>query len=157
MADSTQFRQLLWAANPGVEILLLVVLGVRGNYRGYSAFTCYIGMTLTQAAILYVTYRRWGVSSVALWRVGWGTQAAVVCARAVAVAEVCRHLLGAYRGIWALARRILLACAAFVLLYSGLAARHQWKLALSSADRGLELSIAAPVVGLFLFPRYYDV
>jgi hypothetical protein len=157
MADPTQFRQLLWAANTGVEILLLVVLGVRRNYRGYPAFTFYIAMNLTQAAILYATYRRWGFSSVALWRVGWGTQAAVVCARAVAVAEVCRHLLGPYRGIWALARRILLACAAFVLLYSGLAARHQWKLALSSADRGLELSIAAVIVVLFLFARYYDV
>src|SRR5712664_269754 len=157
MADPTQFRQLLWAANTGVEILLLVVLGVRRNYRGYPAFTFYIAMNLTQAAILYATYRRWGFSSVALWRVGWGTQAAVVCARAVAVAEVCRHLLGPYRGIWALARRILLACPAFVLLYSGLAARHQWKLALSSADRGLELSIAAVIVVLFLFTHYYEV
>ncbi len=70
MADPTQFRQLLWAANTGVEILLLVVLGVRRNYRGYPAFTFYIALNLTQAAILYATYRRWGFSSVALWRCG---------------------------------------------------------------------------------------
>ena len=35
-----------------------------------------------------------------------------------------------------LARRILLACAGLVLLYSSLAARHQWVLVLPSADRG---------------------
>jgi hypothetical protein len=157
MADPTQFRQLLWAANTGVGIFLLVVLEVRKNYRVYPAFTFYIVMNLTQAALLYATYRRWGFYSVALWRVGWGTQAVVVCARALAVAEVCRHLLGRYPGIWALARRILLACAALVLLYSGLAARHQWKLALVSADRGLELAIAAVIVVLFLFTHYYEV
>src|SRR5260370_1750638 len=157
MADPTQFRQLLWAANTGVGIFLLVVLEVRKNYRVYPAFTFYIVMNLTQAALLYATYRRWGFYSVALRRVGWGTQAVVVCARALAVAEVCRHLLGRYAGIWALARRILLACVAIVLLYSGLAARHQWKLALVSADRGLELAIAAVIVVLFLFAHYYEV
>jgi hypothetical protein len=38
-----------------------------------------------------------------------------------------------------------------------LAGRHQWELALPSADRGLELSIAAVIVLIFLFVRYYDV
>src|SRR5260370_16906850 len=124
MADPTQFRQLLWAANKGVGIFLVVVLEVRKNYRVYPAFTFYIVMNLTQAALLYATYRRWGFYSVALWRVGWGTQAVVVCARALAVAEVCRHLLGRYPGIWVLAHLILLAYAPFVLLYSVLPPTH---------------------------------
>jgi hypothetical protein len=38
-----------------------------------------------------------------------------------------------------------------------LAARHQWVLVLPSADRALELSIAAVIVVLFLFARHYDV
>lgn len=84
-------------------------------------------------------------------------QAVTVCARALAVAEISRHFLSRYPGIWALAKRILLVCAGLVLLYSGLAVRHQWELALPTADRGLELSIAAVIVTLFLFGRYYDL
>src|SRR5260370_15194899 len=132
MADPTQFRQLLWAANTGVGIFLLVMLELRRNYRVYPAFTFYIVMNLTQAALLYATYRRWGFYSVALWRVGWGTQAVVVCAPSLAVAQVCRHLPCRYPGTWSRARRILLACAALVLLYSGLAARQHRNLALVS-------------------------
>jgi hypothetical protein len=59
--------------------------------------------------------------------------------------------------VWALAWRILLLCAALVLCYSILAARHDWKLALLTADRGLGLSIATVIVVLLLFARYYDV
>ncbi len=84
-------------------------------------------------------------------------QALVLCARALAVTEVCKHLLSRYRGVWALAWRVLLACAAIVLLYSGLAARHGWAFVLPKAERGLELAIAAVIVGVFLFVRYYGV
>ncbi len=137
--------------------MLLVLLAVRKNYRAYPAFTFYIAMNLTQAALLYAAYRRWGYSSVASWGAAWGSQAATISARAMAVAELCRHCLSRYPGIWALAKRILLLCAGLVLLYSGLAARHRWDLALPSAERGLELSIATVIVVLFLFTRYYDV
>src|SRR5437879_10272923 len=140
-----------------MSVMLLVLLTVRKNYRAYPAFTFYIAMSLTQAALLYAVYRRWGYSSLASWSVAWGSQAATICARAVAVAELCRHSLSRYLGIWALAKRILLLCAGLVLLYSGVAARHQWKLALPSAERALELSIATAIVVLFLFTRYYDV
>src|SRR5437879_9992142 len=110
--------------------MVLVLLTVRKNYRAYPAFTFYIAMNVTQAALLYSIYRRWGYSSVASWGVAWGSQAAMMFARALAVAELCKHSLSRYPGIWALAKRILLLCAGLVLLYSGLAARHEWKLAL---------------------------
>jgi hypothetical protein len=84
-------------------------------------------------------------------------QALVICARALAVVEICRRVLSRYQGIWALAHRVLLVCAGLVLLYSGLAARHQWKLVMPSAQRGLELSMAAVIVVLLLFARYYEV
>ncbi len=152
-----QFQQIIWAVNAIMSVILLVLLAVRKNYRAYPAFTFYIAMNLMQAALLYAVYRRWGYSSLASWGVAWGSQAAMICARAVAVAELCKHSLSRYPGIWALAKRILLLCSGLVLLYSGVAARHQWKLAVPSADRGLELSIATVIVVLFLFVHYYDV
>jgi hypothetical protein len=81
----------------------------------------------------------------------------VICARALAVAEICRHILSRYRGIWALAKSIFAGCAVFVLLYAGVAARHQWELALPSADRALELLVASVIVVLLLFARHYEV
>ena len=152
-----QFQQIIWAVNTIMSVMLLVLLAVRKNYRAYPAFTFYIAMNLTQAALLFVVYRRWGYSSLASWGVAWGSQAATISARAMAVAELCRHCLSRYPGIWALAKRILLLCAGLVLLYSGVAARHRWELALPSAERGLELSIATVIVVLFLFARYYGV
>jgi hypothetical protein len=147
----------MWTVNAATSVFLLVLLAVRKNYRNYPAFTVYICANLALGISLFILYRRWGFSSRASWLFAWGMQVLVICARALAVVEICKHFLVRYPGIWALARRILLGCAGLVLLYSGLAARHQWKLALPSADRGLELSIAAVIVILFLFARFYEV
>jgi len=157
IAGIGQFQQMMWAVNAATGVLVLVLLLVRKNFRAYPAFTFYIFANLAQAILLFIAYRRWGFSSSSSWLFAWGTQIVVACARALAVVEVGGHFLSRYPGIWALARRLLLGCAGLVLLYSGLAGRHQWKLALPSADRGLELSIAAVVVGVLLFTRYYNV
>jgi hypothetical protein len=157
IAGIGQFQQMMWAVNTATGVLVLVLLLVRKNFRAYPAFTFYIFVNLAQAILLFIAYRRWGFSSSSSWLFAWGTQIVVACARALAVVEVGGHFLSRYPGIWALARRLLLGCAGLVLLYSGLAGRHQWKLALPSADRGLELSIAAVVVLIFLFVRYYGV
>lgn len=155
--EIAQFQQILWAVNSAVGLFLLVLLAVRKNYRAFPAFSFYVLVNLVLGSLAFLMYRRWGFSSPSARQIGWGMQGAVICARALAVAEVCRHLLGRYRGIWAMAWRILLACAALVLVYSIVAARHFWELALLAGDRGMELSIAAVVVAVLLFARYYDV
>src|SRR5260370_12599871 len=129
-----QFQQLLWAVNTARGVLLLVLLAVRKNYRAYPAFTFYIFFNLALGIFMFVIFRLKGYSSIVYWRFAWGIQVVAVGARAVAVAEVCRHFLSRYPGIRALAQRVLLGCAGLVLLYSGLAARHRCELALPSAD-----------------------
>jgi len=153
----TTLQLMMWAASTAAGVFVLVLLAVHKNHRAYPAFTLYIFINLAQAILLFIIYRRWEYHSRVSWSFGWGTQAVTVCARALAVTEICRHVLARYPGIWALAKRMLLMCAGLVLLYSGLAARHQWQLALPSAERGLELSIATVIVVFFLFARYYDV
>lgn len=135
----------------------MVLLGVRKNYRVFPAFSLYILLNLALGITAFVLYSRWGFFSPSSWPIAWGMQALVLCARSLAVTEVCRHLLSRYRGVWALAWRVLLACAALVLLYSGLAARRGWEFVLPKAERGLELAIAAVIVAAFLFVRYYGV
>jgi len=151
------FQQVLWAVNTVVAVGLLVLLVVRKNYRAYPAFSFYILFNLALGVTMYVIYRRWGFASRVSWFLAWGLQAVAIAARAIAVVEVCRHVLSRYTGIWAFAKRVLLGCAVLVSLYSGLAARHRWELAIPSADRGLELSIATVIVILFIFARYYEV
>jgi hypothetical protein len=148
---------MMWAVNTTMSVVLLGLLSARKNYRTYPALTFYISVNLALSISLFVIYRRWGFHSTASWLFAWGMTAVTICARALAVAEVCSRVLSRYAGIWALARRLLLACAGLVLLYSGLAVRRQWRLALPTVERGLELAIAAVIVVLFLFARYYDL
>ncbi len=148
---------MLWLLNIAVAGYLLVLLGVRKNYRIFPAFSLYILLNLALGILAFVLYRRWGFFSQEAWRIAWGMQALVLCARAAAVAEVCKHLLGRYRGVWALAWRVLLACAAIVLLYSSLAARLRFTFALPKAERSLELAIATVIVAVFVFARHYGV
>ena len=147
----------LWAMNSGMGAVLLVLLAVRKNYRVFPAFSAYVMLNLGLGVLALLVYRRWGFSSRLSWQIAWGMQGAVICARALAVAEVCRGVLGRYRGIWALAWRMLLGCAVLVLVYSSLAASHDSRLALVAADRALELAVATVVVGTFLFARHYGV
>jgi hypothetical protein len=153
----SEFQQVLWAVNVAVEATLAALLVVRKNYRLYPAFFFYILLVLAQNVVGFVTYRQWGYNSVTAWRIFSLTLGVLICARALAVAEVCRHLLRRFRGIWALAWRFLLVCAAFVLLYSLLFSKHEWTLVVSSADRGLEFAIATVIVALLLFASHYQM
>ncbi len=157
IVETAQLQQTLWAVNMAVGVFLLFSLAMRKAYRAFPAFSLYILANLVSGASAFFVYRRWGFDSPSSIRIAWGMQAVVICARALAVTEVCRHALARYCGIWALAWRVLLSCAGIVLGYSSLAAKRQWEHILPNADRGLELSIAAALVTLLVFTRYYEV
>jgi len=150
-------QQFLWVANAAVGAFLLVLLVMRKNYRLFPACSLYVLVNFTAGVVAFFVYHRWGFSSLYSWRIAWGMQGIAISARALAVAELCRHLLKRYRGIWALAWRILLPCTALVFVYSIVAATHVWGLAPLASERALELSIAAVVVGVLLLTRYYEV
>ncbi|HYT19978.1 MAG TPA: hypothetical protein VEW05_07060 [Candidatus Polarisedimenticolia bacterium] len=157
LKDLSQAQQILWAVNTVAGVFLLVLIAVRKHYRAYPAFSLYVLLNLVLGVLIFLVYRRWGFFSNLSWLISWGMQALVLCVRGLAVMEVCKHLLSHYRGVWALAWRILLGCASLVLLYAGLAARHGLRFVLPKAERALELAIAAVIVGVFVFLRYYDV
>jgi hypothetical protein len=147
----------LWGVNAAAGIGLLIVLLVRKNYRAYPIFTFYMIANLIAGGFAYLIFRRSGFSLWALWHLGWGMQAAVIFARALAVAELCRHMLSRYVGVWGMAWRVLLGSAALVLLYSSVVGKYRWDLVVTRADRSVELAIAVVLVGVLLFVRYYRV
>jgi hypothetical protein len=157
MNEIAAFERTLWGITFLLEGGLLVLILYRKNYRVFPAFFVYLLFDFLQSLILFASYRFWGFNSPVSRRIGWETQGFVIAARAIAVAQICQRVLAMYRGVWALAKRLLLATAVVVLLYSWAVARGSWEFAVLNGDRGLELSIASAIVILFLFTRYYGV
>jgi hypothetical protein len=151
-----------WHLSLFLRLLLLSLLLFRRNYRLLPFFSFYLLTNFLQALFLYLTqedftYKTWAHTSPVAFAVAWGTEALVIFARAFAVAELCRLFLAGYRGVWSLAWRVLLGCAALVLLYSALVSKHTWSLAILGASRALELAVATVIVVLFVFLRHYRV
>jgi hypothetical protein len=157
MAEVLHIEQLLWAVTIGLAAGVFLLLVVRKSDRTYPVFTLYIGLVLVQAAVLVAAYSAWGFRSYNAWLTGWITQAVIICARGAAVYELCRKVLAHYRGVWSLAWRILSVAAAIVFVYSTVASRFEWYLAVPSAERAIEMAIAVVIVGLLFFARHYQV
>jgi hypothetical protein len=157
MAEIESFEKWLWAITVLLEAGLAALLLYRKNYKKFPFFFSYVLTTIAQSTILFLCYTIWTFHSPASLVASWSTQAFVLLARALAVAEICRHVLAKYRGIWGLAWRLLLGSAILVLLYSVIAAAFEWQLIELNADRALELTIAVMLVMLFVFAQYYEV
>jgi hypothetical protein len=157
MADIATFEKVLWGLSAFLKWGLLGLLVFRKHYRTFPFFFAYVLLTALQSPVLLVSYRIWGFDWPISGNIAWGTQAVVIAARGLAVAEICRRMMEMYRGIWALASRLLLATGCLVLLYSWAVARPHWKAAVLNCDRGLELAIAGVLVMVFLFARHYEI
>lgn len=147
----------LWALSIALNLLLFLLIVLRSRYRLYPFFSAYLAINLLQTAVGLVSYSRFSFFSEKAYFIGWLSQAVVVLARTCAAGEICYRALGAYRGIWALASRIILACAFVVLglaLYFG---RHGYETAFLTGEIGCEAFIATGIAGLFIFARYYEV
>ena len=157
LAELPTLTLLLWALVTLFTVVLLGWLFVSGRFRTYTYFTIYLGVNLLQTAVGLYLYQSYGFQSLRSYYLAWTTQGFVVIARAFAAAEVCYLILGPYRGIWALAIRILLCCSAIALgigLYFG---KYGYQDLVITLEIGLETFIATWVVGLFVFARYYEV
>jgi hypothetical protein len=157
MSEIDTLEKLFWALSALLKAGLFALLLYRRNHRVYPFLFAYVLITLLQSPVLFATYRVWKFDSPTARNIGWGSQGLVVVARALAVAEICRRVLSKYRGIWALAWRMLLATAGLVLVYAWAVSRPSWQQAILSTHRGLELAIAVAIVILFLFVEYYEI
>lgn len=150
-------ENLLWIVTFGMEAGLLLLLISRKQHREFPFFSAYLSGVLLQTALLFASYSLWGFDSRISVRVAWISQGFVTLLRALVVVELCRRLVGPYRGVWALTWRVLLSCACIVLSYSFLVSRFAVQVAIVNIDRGLELTIATVVVVVFLFAAYYGI
>jgi hypothetical protein len=146
-----------WGLATLLTLLCLGQLFVYGQYRVYRLFSVYLLVNMLQAVVLVLLYQNYGFASRSAWNLGWISQAFVVIARALAAAEICYLTLGNYKGVWALAARILTGCGALVATLALIFGRQGYQFAVLILEIGLEASIATGIVGLFLFARYYGI
>jgi hypothetical protein len=157
MYETLNLRNLTWALTTITELVLLVYLVRRKLFRSHPFFSAYILIAILQSALMAATYEIWGFHSYRAWLIFWLSQLVVMTARFTAVVEVARRVLSRFSGIWALGRRILIAIAACVLVYAAVLSKVYWYRLALNVDRGVELAIAAVIVALLLFARYYGL
>jgi hypothetical protein len=157
MAETLLLRNLAWAPTTALECVLLISVVRRKMYRTHPLFSLYVLSVIAQSALAFGVYRQWRFFSYTAWHLAWGSQGVVVLIRTLAVWEVTRRLLAAYSGVWGLASKILLAVGIAVSFACILLSRRSFYDGAMDADRGVELSLAVVIVGVFLFLRYYGL
>jgi hypothetical protein len=155
MIEPVNLLNLAWALTTLLEGILLVLIVRRRVSYSHPAFSLYIVAVIAQSGAVAGSSWYWGPQSIQNFNIVWGSQAVVVCARWIAVTEITRKILAGYSGIWRMASRILFFLGVVILVYSVAASTNRWDLMVLNADRAVELCIAAFVVGMLLFARYY--
>ncbi|HEX2711609.1 MAG TPA: hypothetical protein VHM88_05215 [Candidatus Acidoferrales bacterium] len=151
---------LLAGINTVLEGALCVLIVRRGLYRRLPLFSAYIAWVLVRAILLWWAYHVLGFGSQAAWYLAYVTQGISLLARGLALGELCWRNLRTYRGIWALAWRLLCAIALLLLCNAALDARGNIaKIApfILTAERGLELAVVGILVLWLGICRYYRI
>jgi len=151
---------LLWASG---SVLLLVVCAFalrRRLYLRLPLFTAYLFLVLLREPGVWWAYHGPGYASRIAFFYYWLTQAVLLAARGAATAEIAWRVLRDYRGVWALAWR-LLSLVTMVLLVIAARASYRntyWIFAfILTAERGFELTAAVTLIALLTLTSYYRI
>ena len=145
----------LWAVTTLGGLFLFCLILAKQLDREFPFLTVYLGANLLQTAAQLFLYQFYGFTSHVTYLAAWSSQGVIVTARALATCEFCYRVLGHYRGVWALAIRILLACGAVVLGLTLAFSRDGFQYAVMTLEMASEAFIATLVVGTVLFARHY--
>jgi len=155
MEQPLHLKDILWAVTTIVEVLLLVQL-IRGKLlRSYPFFSGYVACVILQSVGLALVHRSAEFDRVTEWNIAWGSQGVVALARSLALIELIQKILAQYSGIWALARRLLVSVGIGVVAYDLVWSKGMSQWLILNGVRGLELAMAAVIVTMLAFARYY--
>ncbi|HXC46925.1 MAG TPA: hypothetical protein VNU20_01440 [Candidatus Sulfotelmatobacter sp.] len=157
MIEPLQLQAAAWALTTALELVLFALFLRRKLGRTYPAFFAYLLSVILQSLTVAALYRTPNLAKLTIWLIAWGTQGVVVLMRSLAIVELNRSVLRRYIGIWALARRLLVGVAVAVLAYDLALSKGNWQWLILNGIRGLELAMAAVIVTMLLFARYYRV
>jgi len=150
----------LYWSSLSFEIVLCGFVFTRKVQRILPLFAAYTCVPLTCAISLWLTYEYFGFTSPIAGYAYWGSVVLTSAARSLAIAELCRYGLRAYRGIWALVWRVLTALSIFLIVHVAVDAWGQPNgVAIYGVtlDRDLALVSIVILAVLLLFRNYYGV
>jgi hypothetical protein len=157
MVEPLQLQTAAWALTTALELSLFVQVLRRKLGRLYPFFFAYLLSILLQSAGSAALYGHPDIDKLTFWKIAWGMQGLVVTMRALTLVELSRKVLSPYIGIWTLARRLLLGVAAAVIACDLLLSKGHLQWLVMNGVRGLELAMAAVIVTMLLFARYYRI
>jgi len=157
MVEPLQLQAAAWALTTALELALFVQLLRHKVGRNYPLFLAYLVSAILQSVAVAALDQIQILDKTTAWLLPWLTQGVVVVMRALALVELTRRVLSRYIGIWALARRLFLGVAAAVIAYDLVLSKGQWEWLILNGVRGLELAMAAVIVTMLLFARFYRV
>jgi len=146
-----------WAFDTLLQVVLLVVLIGKGNFRRIPTFTAYTAANLCQAIVLYLAYNRLGFSSPIAAILAWSFQACTMILRVAATTESLGLVLKPYRGIWGLGWRVLTVAFVAVFSFALIDSRRNLAWAIILLDRGFHLALAIALVACLLLTHYYSI
>jgi hypothetical protein len=151
---------LLYCLMFAFEIALCAFVCARRVERSLPYFATYASVLLLCTAGTWLVNAQFGFRSVVSYYAYWTEALLNMIARSLALAELCRYGLRAYRGIWALAWRILSVLALLFLAHAALDAWGQPdRLAIYglTLDRDLEIASITILAALLLIRNYYGL
>lgn len=157
MASLTKYVQWLWELSIAMQVVVGVLLFLKGNFRRVPLFTAYVISNICQALVVYIAYVRFGYSSHAAALIAWWSQCVPQLLRVLAISEVLRLILKPYRGIWALGWRVLVVAFVAVFSFALMGSWQHLSWAILVADRGFHLAFGVALVACVVLVHYYSI
>ncbi len=149
---------LIWACSILAQLILLILLFLKGNFRKVPFFTAYIALNLCQAGFVLALLVIPGVSHSTYLALAWISESVTLVAQALATAEILGITLRPYPGIWGLGWRALVFVSALVVLVVAFTSEgHTAPERVFELNRGYHLTFATALIACLLLVRYYSI
>jgi hypothetical protein len=151
---------LLYWSTAGLQIIFCILVYVRKLYQRLLFFTVYAAVLATGTLGIQLVYHHFGFHSPESRSAYWIVTMVDVVAASLAVAELCRYKLRAFKGIWGLAWRGLALLTVFFL---GNALVDAWgqpnKIAIYGLTIGRDFGISsvAILLAVLVIRNYYGL
>jgi len=156
----THRELVLWWLMLGFGIALCALVYLRNLQGRLPFFTVHSTLLLTCTLGDQLVYHHFGYRSLTSYYTAWIMVGAVIIARFLVVAELCRNELRAYRGIWALTWRFLTLLAVVLLGHAAVDAWGQldrFAIYGLTIERDVEISSVVILLAMLLVSRYYHL
>jgi hypothetical protein len=143
-----------------VGVLFCLILIQRGAHRRLPLLAAYAVAVLVMDAVRHAVRWRFGFNSSAYFNIYWAAQVVLIALRGGLVVQLCRYILGPYRGVWKFCRDILFVLAIILVGVACVESRHQISQILFFAltlEQGLEFAIGGALLSALLFCRFYGI